>query len=165
MNRRDMLLAPLSPLAAALLGACGPRDEGDWAPGMARIVWDRDTCARCGMAIGDRRFAAQLRGGPQDEVVKFDDIGCATSWCVEKVAGRPWINDPATRLWVAEFEGKGRRWLPAREAHYVVGPNSPMGYNQAAHAQPRDGSQPFEAMAEQTAAAWPAHCRTAGKAT
>jgi ABC-2 type transport system permease protein len=111
MNRRDMLLAPLSPLAAALLGACGPRDEGDWAPGMARIVWDRDTCARCGMAIGDRRFAAQLRGGPQDEVVKFDDIGCATSWCVEKVAGRPWINDPATAV------GRGvRRQGPALAA-------------------------------------------------
>ena len=57
------------------------------------------------------------------------------------------------------------RSAPAREAHYVVGPNSPMGYNQAAHAQPRDGSPPFEAMAEQTAAAWPAHCRPAGKAT
>ncbi|MFO1327306.1 MAG: nitrous oxide reductase accessory protein NosL [Rubrivivax sp.] len=159
MNRRHLLGIALTPLAAALLTACGRSDDGTWAEGMAPIVWDRDTCARCGMAIGDRRYAAQLRGGPKDEVFKFDDIGCAVTWCTEKVAARPWINDPATRLWVAEFAGQGRRWLPARQAHYVVGPNSPMGYNQAAYPTPQPGSLAFEDMAEQTAAAWPANCR------
>lgn len=161
MKRREALATALTPLAAALvplLGACGRRDDGSWAEGMAPIVWDRDTCVRCGMAISDRRFAAQLRGGPKDEVHKFDDIGCATTWCAEKVGTRPWINDPATRLWVAQFDGQGRVWLDARSAHYVVGPNSPMGYNQAAHAQAQPGSQPFPSMAAQTAAAWPANC-------
>ena len=161
MNRRHWIGTALTPLAAALLAACGRHDDGAWAEGMVAIVWDRDTCARCGMAISDRRFAAQLRGGPQDEVFKFDDIGCATTWCTEKVAGRPWVNDPATRLWVAAFDGQGRRWLAARQAHYVVGPNSPMGYNRAAYANPQPGSLAFEAMAEQTASAWPANCRPA----
>ena len=145
----------LTPLAAAL-SAC---TKSGWPEGMAEIVWDRDTCARCSMVISDRRFAAELRGGPRDTVYKFDDIGCAVTWCTEKVAARPWINDPATRLWVAEFAGQGRRWLPARQAHYVVGPNSPMGYNQAAYPAPQPGSLAFEDMAEQTAAAWPANCR------
>lgn len=161
MNRRRLLGLALTPLASALLAACG-EDEG-FAEGMLPIKWDRDTCARCAMAISDRRFAVQVRGGPKNLVFNFDDIGCATTWCSEKVGQHPWINDPATRFWVAEFgstgAGKGPRWLPARQAHYVSGPNSPMGYNLAAHAQPQARSLVFEAMAEQTAAAWPANCR------
>jgi hypothetical protein len=73
---------------------------------MLPIKWDRDTCVRCGMAIGDRRFAVRLRGGPKNEAFKFDDIGCATTWCSEKVGQHPWMNDPATRWWVADFSGK-----------------------------------------------------------
>ena len=61
----------LTPLAA-MLSACG---KSGWPEGMAEIKWDRDTCTRCRMAISDRRFAAQVRGGPKDQVFKFDDIG------------------------------------------------------------------------------------------
>lgn len=161
MRRRPFVLLPL---AAALLAACG-EDDGAWAEGMAPIKWDRDTCARCGMAIGDRRFAAQLRGGPKNEAIKFDDIGCATTWCSEKVRLFPWINEPATRFWVAAFDGNGRRWLDARSAHYAPGPASPMGYNRAAYAEPRPDSVAFETMAEQTAAAWPVNCRPAVKSS
>lgn len=163
MNRRHLLGFTLTPLAAAL-AACS-RDDGDWAEGMLPIKWDRDTCQRCSMAISDRRFAVQLRGGPKNEAFKFDDIGCATTWCSEKVRLIPWLNDPATRWWVADFGGNGRRWLAARDAHYAPGPRSPMGYNQAASAQPQAGSVPFEAMAETTAAAWPANCRPGAKAS
>ncbi len=172
MNRRRLLCQAfvLTPLPAALLAACG-EDEG-FAEGMLPIKWDRDTCARCGMAISDRRFAVQVRGGAKKQAFKFDDIGCATTWCSEKVGQHSWINDPATRFWVAEFvsagaggAGKGLRWLPARDAHYLSGPRSPMGYNLAAYAQAQAGSLSFETMAEQTAATWPANCRSGAKST
>lgn len=162
--RRRILLAcggvALTPVASVLLGACSPADEGHWAEGMAPIKWDRDTCARCAMVISDRRFAAQLRGGPSSTVVKFDDIGCAATWCTERIKQHPWIGAAGTRLWVAEFGGSGQRWLDAHRAHYAnVGARSPMGYDFAAHAQPQPGSLPFEAMARQVAAAWPADCK------
>ena len=62
----------LTPLAAALSGCT----DDKWPEGMKSIIWDRDTCVRCNMAISDRRFAAELRGGPKDTVFKFDDPGC-----------------------------------------------------------------------------------------
>jgi len=64
MDRRRFLAAgfALTPLAAAL-SACG-KDEG-WPEGMHPIKWDRDTCVRCSMVISDRRFAAEMRGGPK----------------------------------------------------------------------------------------------------
>jgi copper chaperone NosL len=165
MNRRGFLQSlALTPVAAAVLAGCGQADDG-FADGMLPIKWDRDNCVRCGMAIGDRRFASELRGGPKNEAFKFDDIGCATTWCSEKVSIHPWLNDPATRWWVAAFDGNGRHWLPARQAHYAdASARSPMGYNRAAYAQALAGSVPFETMAEQTAAAWPANCRP-GQAT
>lgn len=135
----------LTPLAAAL-SAC--RQDG-WPEGMAEIKWDRDTCVRCNMVISDRRFAAQLRGGPQDTVYKFDDIGCLLFWIRDKSAGQPWLADPATRMWVADMNNKGQdiKWLDPRQAHYV-GRRSPMGYNFAATAQPQAGSQDFASMRE-----------------
>src|SRR5690242_16879780 len=102
----------LSPLAA-LLAACGGAEAPD-AP--VDIHWDRDACARCGMIIGDRRFAAQLRGGPQKAAYKFDDIGCAVTW----LNGQPWGGDGATRIWVADSAAAAApRWLEARSAHYM----------------------------------------------
>jgi nitrous oxide reductase accessory protein NosL len=161
MKRRSLLACgvALTPLAAAFVGGCSADDEGRWAEGMLPIKWDRDTCARCGMAISDRRFAAQLRGGPKNAAVKFDDIGCAATWCAEKLNDSAWLADAATRLWVAEFGGNGERWLDARRAHYVKGGSrSPMGYDYAAHAQPQPGSLGFDAMSRLVSATWPANC-------
>ena len=93
----------LTPLALAL-SACG---KSEWPEGMAEIKWDRETCPRCSMAISDRRFAAQLRGGPKDMVVKFDDIGCAVFWMRDKQKDYPWLMDVATRFWVADVGGTG----------------------------------------------------------
>ena len=61
---------------------------------------------------------------------------------------------------MAEFGAKGQRFLAARQAHYVAGPSSPMGYNLAAHATPQTDSLNFDEMRKKTAAAWPANCRT-----
>jgi nitrous oxide reductase accessory protein NosL len=167
MKRRAMLQAGLvqaglglSPLGAAVLAGCG--ESGDWPEGMLPIKWDRDVCARCGMVISDRRFAAQLRGGPKKETLKFDDIGCAATFCAEKFAQHPWMRDAATRMWVAEFGSQPLRWIDPRRAHYVQGQAaSPMGYNFAAHAQPQPGSVGYEQMSTTTAASWPVNCKPA----
>lgn len=159
MNRRALFAHGLllTPMAAALLAACG--DEGRWPEGMLPIKWDRDTCARCGMAISDRRFAVQLRGGPKNTAFKFDDIGCAATWCTEKLSLHPWMNDPSTRFWVAEFGAAGERWLDARRAHFLKGPRSPMGYDYGAHATAQPGSVDLAALGPQVSATWPANCR------
>lgn len=160
ITRRHVLACggvALTPIGSVLLSACAD-DGGAWPDGMAPIKWDRDTCARCSMIISDRRFAAQVRGGPADTAFKFDDIGCAVSWAAEKLKAMPWLAEPATRIWVAEFGTQGPRWLDARQAHYAPGPRSPMGYDLAAFAQPVSGSSDFVTMARAAVATWPAQC-------
>jgi copper chaperone NosL len=140
----------LTPLAAALSGC----NKDNWPDGMAEIKWDRDTCARCSMVISDRRFAVQLRGGPDKAVFKFDDIGCMVFWLNEKADKYPWLADAGTRFWVADFTSKSReemRWLDAKRAFYMT-KNSPMGYNFAAVSTPMPGSLDFTDMRQHTLA-------------
>ena len=136
----------LTPLALAL-SACG---KSEWPEGMAEIKWDRETCPRCSMVISDRRFAAQLRGGPKNMAVKFDDIGCFAFWIRDHLKTYPWLDDPATRMWVADVTSKGKQviWLDPRQARYVAGKTSPMGYNFAAYAQAPADSLAFAEMRE-----------------
>lgn len=121
--------------ALALAGCKSPV-----ASGPVEIMWDRDTCKRCGMVISDRRFAAQMRGGPEQQAFKFDDIGCALFW----LADQAWKGDPKTELWVAD--ARTLAWLDARRAQFVEGKVSPMGYNFGAYAQPDAAAVAFEAM-------------------
>ena len=150
MDRLRFLAAgfALTPLAAAL-SACG-KDDGRWPEGMQPIKWDRDTCVRCSMVISDRRFAAQMRGGPKNTVFKFDDIGCAVFWLRDKAADHPWMADAATRIWVADIASRPDdvKWLDAKKARYVGGKTSPMGYNFGASAMPQPGSLGFDEMRE-----------------
>lgn len=157
MRRRSLLAHGfvLTPLAS-LLTAC--EEKGTWPEGMTAIRWDRDTCTRCKMVISDRRFAAQIRGGPKNTSFKFDDIGCATTWRAEKLKEHPWLAETGTRFWVAEFGGKSEKWLDARSAHYLSGKTSPMGYNYAAFADAQAGTIAYEAMCQKTSGMWPADC-------
>jgi hypothetical protein len=148
-SRRDFLgrltfggLA-LTPLALAL-AACG---KSGWPDGMAEIKWDREVCPRCSMVISDRRFAAELRGGPKDMVVKFDDIGCLTFWIRDNLKNHPWLAEPETRMWVADVTSKGKEvtWLDPRKVQFITR-TSPMGYNFGAVAYPQMGSMDFESM-------------------
>lgn len=136
----------LTPLAAALT-ACG---KSGWPEGMADIKWDRDTCVRCSMVISDRRFAAELRGGPKDTIFKFDDPGCLAFWLRDKAKDYPWMAEAATRIWVADYTSKPDNlvWLDARKAHYEGGKHSPMGYGYAAYSLPQPGSLDFAGMRE-----------------
>ncbi len=138
-----LLLAPL----AAALTACG---RSGWPEGMVEIKWDRDTCARCSMVISDRRFAAELRGGPKNEAFKFDDVGCLVFWLRDKAKDFPWLLEPATRIWVADYSGRPESptWLDARSAHYAGGKHSPMAYGYAAYSLPQAGSLDFGGLRE-----------------
>jgi hypothetical protein len=91
-----------------------------------------------------------MRGGEKDTVFKFDDIGCLGFWQRDKAAQHPWMNDAATRMWVAEStDMSGASWLDPRTAHFLGGRLSPMGYNFAAVANAVSGGLTFEAMREQ----------------
>jgi ABC-2 type transport system ATP-binding protein len=124
-----------------------PLRQSDRPEGMP-IKWDRDTCVRCNMVISDRRFAAEMRGGPKNTVFKFDDIGCAMFWLRDKAKDYAWITAAETRLWVADVGSKGNEvtWLEARAASYLGNRTSPMGYNFGATAHPQPGSVDFQTM-------------------
>ncbi len=149
IGRRDFLRLGAGGLAAALIGC--DREAGKWPPGMQPIKWDRDTCVRCNMVISDPRFAAEMRGGEKNTAFKFDDIGCLVFWLRDKASQFPWMAAPATRMWVAEAaDMSGAAWLDARQAHYLGGRLSPMGYNFAAAAGAAvPGSLTFEEMRSQ----------------
>ncbi len=134
----------LTPLAALLSGC----EKSGWPAGMTAIKWDRDTCALCSMVISDHRFAGQMRGGPDNTVFKFDDPGCMAIWLRDKAEKYPWLAEAATRMWVADYESKGRdgiHWLDPRRAYYIAR-SSPMGFNFAAVAAPQGGAIDFNDM-------------------
>ena len=140
----------LTPLATALSGCT----DDKWPEGMKSIIWDRDTCVRCNMAISDRRFAAEMRGGPKDTVFKFDDPGCLVFCLEEKRERFPWMAEAATRMWVADYNSKSRDemiWHDPRKVRYITR-TSPMGYNYAAAADSATDSVSFEEMRQQTLA-------------
>ena len=122
-----------------LLAACSREPE----TGPVELKWDRDTCKRCSMAISDRHYAAQVRGGPKKQAFKFDDIGCAVHWLKDQ----PWANDPATEIWVTDF--RSGKWLDARAASYVTGKTTPMAYGYGASGETVPGSIGFEEVRKQ----------------
>jgi len=113
-TRRDAL-ALLA--ALPLVAACKPQTEGP-----EEIRWGRETCEICGMIISDPFFAAEVRGGEDRRLYKFDDIGDAVHW--EKM--QDWADGPA-EFWVRDHQ-TGTRWLDARAARYVTGLITPMDY-------------------------------------
>lgn len=129
--------ATLAMLAAApLLSACKAQ-----AAGPEDIRWGREVCEICGMIISDPFFAAEIRGGPDGKLVKFDDIGDAVHW----LKGQSWQLDPAIEFWVRDY-GTGQDWLDARQAHYKSDVMSPMDYGYAAFAEETSMTVPFEEM-------------------
>jgi copper chaperone NosL len=106
-------------LAAALAGillAC----SGEPDSGPAAIIWDRDTCEHCMMAIGDRHHAAQVRDA-KGRAHRFDDLGCALLWLDAQEA-----SDPPLEIWVGSAATEV--WIDARKASFVDGQETPMGY-------------------------------------
>lgn len=131
----SLRLAAWLVLAALFLSAC----SGEPKTGPVEIKWDRDGCAHCGMALSDRHFAAQARGGPKHQAYKFDDIGCVVEWLKKQ----PWASDAATEIWVMNY--RTGKWVDARKARYVGGKTSPMAYGFAAVGD-EPGSIDFEEL-------------------
>lgn len=124
-----LLLAP----AFLLLTACGDPETGP-----VDVVWDRDNCERCVMALSDRHHSAQVRGGKRHKAHHFDDIGCALLWLEEQ----SWKNDPNTEIWVNDH--RDGSWLNAHQAHYVKITHTPMNYGFSAQPKASEGSVNFE---------------------
>lgn len=103
-NARSMRAAPHW-LMGLLLAAVACASSGPRA-----IVWGRETCAHCHMALMDPQFAAQFRTGTGKAMV-FDDVGCMAAWLAEH-------GEPAGSAWVQRF-APPHAWLPADSAVYL----------------------------------------------
>lgn len=129
---------------ALALSACTQKP----ATGPGEVRWDRDTCAHCVMAISDRHFSAQVRGGPADvdgNLHKFDDLGCAVNW----LSAKPWKDDPGVEIWVNDH--RDGQWIDARTALYLAGAQSPMDYGLAAQRDAAEGAVNFAQACERIA--------------
>lgn len=124
------------------LSACSKEPQA----GPVEIKFDRDTCTHCSMAISDRHYAAQVRGGPNKQNFKFDDFGCAISWLNKQ----SWGNDPSTEIWVAD--SRAGLWLNARSAYFMSGKTTPMAYGFGAISEAIPGSISFDEARKQVLA-------------
>lgn len=84
------------PVVAVLLFACG-------AGGIKPIeIYPEDMCSNCKMAISDHRFASEFIND-QNEVFKFDDIGCMMKFRAKhddlKIAAT-YMKDYYTKEWL-----------------------------------------------------------------
>jgi hypothetical protein len=89
------------------------------------------------MAIGDPRFAAEIRLGPR-EVLAFDDFGCAMVWLAEHPDG-----GSPLEVWVMDQDRE--EWLDARTASFRTGQRTPMAWGLGAVAASEPGAVDFEA--------------------
>lgn len=126
--RRDRKL-PWALIAAALVALAiagvalvviggGPRAPDRPVP----VVWDRESCAHCRMAIGDPSYAAQLVT-TDGTVANFDDVGCLLRYLDER---HPQVH----RLWF--HHPNADRWLGTDEVGFAQGAVTPMGWGLAA---------------------------------
>ncbi len=120
-----------------LLTAC----EEEKTTGAVDVRWDREICARCAMAISDRKYSAQVRGGREGKkakVYKFDDLGCAVIWLDKQ----NWKDATRTEVWVNSY--KDGKWINAKTAWYVEMNNTPMDYGLGAQKEKTDGAINYE---------------------
>lgn len=123
-------------VAAPMLAACKEQTEGP-----EDIRWGRETCVICGMIISDARYAAEVRGGADKRLYKFDDVGDAVHW----LSVQEWKAGPDVEFWVMD-SNNGTDWLDARTAYYHPDTISPMAYGYAAVPTREAGTVTFEVM-------------------
>lgn len=103
--------------------------------GPVAVAWDQQTCAHCGMHIGDPAFAAQLHL-EDGEVLHFDDAGCLFRWRAEH---------PLADVHEAYFHHyEEKRWLDGDEVGFLRVAQSPMGSGLAAVEARRAGALTLE---------------------
>ncbi len=98
--------------------------------GPVPVVWNRESCAHCRMAIGDPRYAAQLIAD-DGTVANFDDVGCLLRYLDEH---HPRVH----KLWF--HHPTADRWLGPDEVRFETGATTPMGWGLATadHPAPLD---------------------------
>jgi hypothetical protein len=99
-------------LSIALLAAC--RDGADKP---LEPVWGKQPCDHCAMLLDEPRFAGQLVTADGTRLY-FDDVGCLAAW----------LREHETAASAAVWVHRGDQWTPARDARFVAGPHTPMGY-------------------------------------
>lgn len=139
MARRKFVAALPALAAGPYLGTLLAGCSSEPLTGPAEIKWDRDTCERCSMVISERPYAVQIRD-PMKKVHKFDDFGCAVVWKEHQT-----FSDAEIEFWAvdARAEPAGSKWLDARQAAYLGGKHSPMGYGFVAVAAGAAAAVPF----------------------
>lgn len=111
-------LAVLGLLAALAIGVIAIVRGGSRVPDDVQpISWNHQSCAHCGMLVGEPAHAAQLIT-EDGEVLAFDDPGCALRYVDER---RPRVHG----LWF--HHGTDDRWMPADRAAFQTGGETPMG--------------------------------------
>ena len=134
MTRFKVALELLALAAALTVGGC------ESSAGPAEVKLGRDVCEMCGMIISDPRYVTEVRGGPENRVKKFDDMGDAVTWLEKKGWGLA-----ATKEFWAMNSDDGKTWLDARQSFFVHG-DTPMNYGFAAVPDHREGSLTFDEM-------------------
>lgn len=128
-NRRrifaSFVVTMMTILLVVLMGRLRtPRNEAE------AVAWNREICAQCGMVVGDRNFAAQLR--TRDGLtLNFDDPGCLMSFLQQR--------HPAVQA-IYVRNAHADNWLPEAEAAFIRVPQSPSGYDLAAVARNTPGA-------------------------
>ena len=95
------------------------------------------------MAISDRHFAAQVRGGPKNR--RSSSTTSAAPFTGSRISPGSTIR-PRKSGWPIIRSGK---WLDARTAHYVTGKTTPMAYGFGATGEAPPGSIGFEEVRKQ----------------
>lgn len=121
-----------------LLGGCMRQTAG-----VESVEYGREACTMCGMVISDPHFATEIRGGPGNKLVKFDDIGCSLNW----LKLQDWKDTQLKEHWVMD-SSNGKDWLDAHLAFYDGGSVTPMDYGFAAVRQVKLGSVDFTTMSK-----------------
>lgn len=105
------------------------------APGSVRpVIWDKESCAECKMAISDPAFAAQLQT-EDGQVLDFDDPGCLMRYQAEE---RP-------RVGAVYFHAlRGEGWLTRDDLAFLPGVRSPMGFDFGAVPRGTPGASSYE---------------------
>ncbi len=109
------------------------------AEGVQPIVWDKEACAECGMAISTPAFAAQLQT-VDGQVLDFDDPGCLLIY-ENKVK-------PEVRA-IYFHAVNSHEWLSRDEVAFEKTDRSPMGYDLGAVPRSTPGAISYgEALAK-----------------
>ncbi len=139
MNSFPLKIASLGILLALITGC----EKKNLEQQPVKLVWDRETCEQCAMAVSDRRYAVQVIE-PNGKAHFFDDIGCALTWLENQEWGK------GSRTWVSDVNTN--EWIDAEKANWRFGdPNTPMGYGFAATLNPVENALEFDTVQQMIA--------------